>query len=145
MHRSQPHALCSEPGCGGAARAPQHCLDSRLHIAARKPDRRLQIPSPGQDDQSRSCTATLTWRRIGCWLWPPLALLAMMLPAGASATAVNSNPHGLRPADLAVVVNTADPLSVAIGTYYVAKRHIPKANVIRIHFDHERDDIPPEE
>ena len=43
------------------------------------------------------------------------------------------------------MINTADPLSVAIGTYYVTKRHIPKANVIRIRFDPQRDDIPPEE
>ncbi len=50
--------------------------------------------------------------------------------------------RGLKPAELAVVVNTADPLSVAIGAYYVARRHIPKGNVVRVSFEFQRDDIP---
>jgi uncharacterized protein (TIGR03790 family) len=39
-------------------------------------------------------------------------------------------------------VNTADPLSVAIGAYYASKRHIPKANVLNVRFDSRRDEIP---
>jgi uncharacterized protein (TIGR03790 family) len=44
--------------------------------------------------------------------------------------------------DVAVVINTADPLSVATGTYYALKRHIPAANIARVRFDPERDEIP---
>jgi uncharacterized protein (TIGR03790 family) len=40
------------------------------------------------------------------------------------------------------VVNTSDPLSVAIGGYYAHARHIPKANVIRVSFDAARDELP---
>jgi uncharacterized protein (TIGR03790 family) len=53
--------------------------------------------------------------------------------------------RGLSPSQLAVVVNTADKLSVAIGDYYARKRHVPKANVIRVSFDPERDDLPEDE
>ncbi|HVW70348.1 MAG TPA: TIGR03790 family protein [Steroidobacteraceae bacterium] len=45
--------------------------------------------------------------------------------------------------DLAVIVNTTDPVSVATAEYYVAKRHIPKSNVVRVQFDSSRDDLPP--
>jgi uncharacterized protein (TIGR03790 family) len=44
--------------------------------------------------------------------------------------------------DLAIVINTSDPLSVAIGNYYVRRRHVPKANVVRVHFDYQRDELP---
>jgi uncharacterized protein (TIGR03790 family) len=48
----------------------------------------------------------------------------------------------LTAADLAVVINTADPLSVAIGNYYVKKRGISPRNVARVHFNAARDEIP---
>jgi hypothetical protein len=37
--------------------------------------------------------------------------------------------RGLRPPDLAVVINSADPLSVEIGDYCIARRAIPENNV----------------
>jgi uncharacterized protein (TIGR03790 family) len=43
---------------------------------------------------------------------------------------------------LAVVVNTADPLSVAIADYYVHQRRIPQGNVIPVRFDPRRDELP---
>jgi uncharacterized protein (TIGR03790 family) len=49
---------------------------------------------------------------------------------------------GLTAADLAVVINLSDPLSEAIGSYYVDARHIPPANVLRVRFDPKRDDLP---
>jgi uncharacterized protein (TIGR03790 family) len=48
-------------------------------------------------------------------------------------------------ADLAVVINTADPLSVAIGNYYVRARRIARKNVARVSFGYERDDLPEKE
>jgi uncharacterized protein (TIGR03790 family) len=47
--------------------------------------------------------------------------------------------------DLAVVINTADPLSVAIGEYYVQQRHVPPANVARVHFGYHRVVLPAQE
>ena len=44
--------------------------------------------------------------------------------------------------DLGVVINTADPLSIAIGEYYVQARHIPPANVARVHFGYHRAILP---
>jgi uncharacterized protein (TIGR03790 family) len=49
---------------------------------------------------------------------------------------------GLHAADLGVIINTSDPQSIAIGSYYVKKRHIPRANIIRLRFDPLRDEIP---
>jgi uncharacterized protein (TIGR03790 family) len=76
-----------------------------------------------------------------------ITLLGMMMSAngpavGVEPTADMQPARGLKPAEIAVVVNTADPLSVAIGAYYVAKRHIPKANVAKVRFDYQRDDLP---
>jgi len=47
--------------------------------------------------------------------------------------------------ELAVVINTADPLSVKIGSYYAKRRHIPAANIIRISFPSDRDTLEPAE
>jgi uncharacterized protein (TIGR03790 family) len=47
----------------------------------------------------------------------------------------------LGPADLGVVVNTADPLSVAIGEYYVRQRAIPQSNVARVRFQYRGDEL----
>lgn len=40
--------------------------------------------------------------------------------------------------DLAVIVNEADPLSIALSDYYQRKRGIPQANLIRVKFDATR-------
>ena len=42
--------------------------------------------------------------------------------------------HALDRTQLAVVVNTLDPLSVQIGDYYAAKRRIPFQNLIKVSF-----------
>jgi uncharacterized protein (TIGR03790 family) len=78
-----------------------------------------------------------------------LLCFAAILPppvAALNSTTFGANPpSGLNATELAVVVNVADPLSVAIGAYYVKKRHIPKANVVRVRFDYRRDELPPGE
>ena len=74
-----------------------------------------------------------------------LSLLGLM-PVRASA--VDGSFHrgqGLGPVQLAVVINSADPLSVAIGEYYVQQRRIPAGNVARVAFDHARRELPVEE
>jgi uncharacterized protein (TIGR03790 family) len=81
----------------------------------------------------------------------PRVLAAILLWFGAqaffgAAAAANSSEtppaRSLGAADLAVIINTADPLSVAIGDYYVRRRHIPKTNIVRVNFDFQRDDLP---
>jgi uncharacterized protein (TIGR03790 family) len=49
---------------------------------------------------------------------------------------------GLTASDLAVVVNTADPLSVAVGAYYAKTRRIPRDNIAKVRFDYRRDEMP---
>ena len=53
--------------------------------------------------------------------------------------------RGLHAAQLAVIVNSADPLSVAIADYYVQRRHIPAANVARVVLDPHEATLSPEE
>ena len=54
-----------------------------------------------------------------------ILLVVLLLPGLAVA---------LGPAQLGVIVNTRDPLSVAVAEYYVEKRSIPAENVIRVSF-----------
>ena len=81
-----------------------------------------------------------------------LFLVARCVTAGATAPAgatslpaptagVNATVDGTRTsrapahfgaAQLALVINTADPLSVKIGAYYAKRRHIPQANILRV-------------
>lgn len=65
-------------------------------------------------------------------------LFALLLAAAAPAAALEAR-------HLAVVVNAADPLSVAIGEYYAAKRRILFSNVIRVEFPPGRSAIGREE
>jgi uncharacterized protein (TIGR03790 family) len=74
--------------------------------------------------------------RLALWL-----LLAASLHPGAALGV----PQRLDASQLAVIVNTADPLSVAVGDYYARARHIPRANMLRVSFDPARDELPPEE
>ena len=57
------------------------------------------------------------------WCLTPIVCLLLAVPAWA-----------LDRRSLALVVNTADPLSVAIGEYYAARRAIGFQNVIRVSF-----------
>lgn len=73
--------------------------------------------------------------------------LCVALPKSviAGTLGVPAGRAGIGPAQLAVVVNTADKLSVAIGDYYSRRRQIPKANLIRVSFDPNRDELPEKE
>jgi uncharacterized protein (TIGR03790 family) len=61
-------------------------------------------------------------RRLPVFAGVLLIGLALGGPAGAA----------LRPEELAVVVNVADPESVAVGEYYRQRRHLPAENVVRV-------------
>jgi len=57
---------------------------------------------------------------------PGLAIALVGVPAGAQpATALQSG-------QLAIVINDADPHSVAVGAYYRQRRNIPAANVVHV-------------
>jgi len=64
---------------------------------------------------------------------PPVA--ASSLGAAASAPQWLSVPRArgrLRAADLGLVINTADPYSVAVGSYYMKKRRLRPEQVLRV-------------
>jgi uncharacterized protein (TIGR03790 family) len=73
-----------------------------------------------------------------------LVLTALLLSAALLACQ-RARALGLAPAQLAVVINTADPTSAALGEYYVQRRHIPLRNVVRVAFDSHRSVMPLEE
>ena len=54
------------------------------------------------------------------------ALLALLWAGSATAIDVSQ---------LAVVINMDDPVSYAIGEYYVVRRHLPLSNIIKIRFE----------
>src|SRR6266511_6470987 len=60
-------------------------------------------------------------------LTPFLALLSLAVLVSLPACALDRT-------QLAIVVNTLDPLSVNIGDYYAARRKISFQNVIRVSF-----------
>jgi uncharacterized protein (TIGR03790 family) len=58
--------------------------------------------------------------------------------AAAQADAVATAPRpatALEASELAIIINEADPLSIAIGRYYQQRRGIPEANIVRVRFD----------
>ncbi len=75
------------------------------------------------------------------WIGAQFHFVAAAADLAATAPELPQS-RGLGPGNLAVIINTSDPLSVAIGDYYVRRRHIPRTNVVRVHFDYQRDDLP---
>lgn len=77
-------------------------------------------------------------------LWVALAIATVMLLSTTLAHADQSTAVVVLPRtsltanDLAVVVNEADPLSIAIADYYRRQRGIPEANLVRVRFDATR-------
>ena len=74
----------------------------------------------------------------------PLSLLRFSVPALArlialaAATLLSVLPSAARALDgsqLAVIINVEDPVSYAIGEYYVVRRHLPLSNIIKIRFE----------
>lgn len=77
------------------------------------------------------------------WGWCVALVLAQLLGTGSRLhSAPAQHATGISASGLAVIINTADPLSVAIGEYYVRARHIPQVNVVRVRFDFEHDELP---
>jgi uncharacterized protein (TIGR03790 family) len=82
---------------------------------------------------------------LGLFVLTPRCVMGSALGVGPSPLDPLVAPTrltGLRSVDLGVIINTSDPLSAAIGEYYLTKRHIPAENVARVRFDPGRDDIP---
>lgn len=65
--------------------------------------------------------------------WSAL-LVAFAGAAAEEAPRVELPKTGLGPAELAIIVNKVDPLSVRVAEYYRERRHIPQENVIEVRF-----------
>ena len=78
------------------------------------------------------------------WLREYANRIAVLFIAG-TLTALPSQALALDRMQLAVIVNTWDPLSVEIGKYYAAQRGIPFQNVIKVGFPPGRSMLPAKE
>ncbi len=93
------------------------------------------------------------WGRLAWLVWLAVALLVgcaaarqpLTEEAALAPPQVLNRTAGIGPRELAVIVNTRDPLSVLIGDYYRKARHIPPENVIRIAFEPGRAVLPVDE
>ncbi|MFQ5643065.1 MAG: TIGR03790 family protein [Thiogranum sp.] len=64
-----------------------------------------------------------------------LLLSLLAIPAVASDSVHLTLPkHRILPAELAIVINDADPLSIRTGNYYQQARNIPARNVLHVNF-----------
>ncbi len=80
---------------------------------------------------SRGVSGVFLALLLGLWSFsPPLA-------AGESRVLLMPD-YRLDPAQLAVVVNDSDPLSVRIGEYYRETRQLPEKNLIHLNFPPDR-------
>jgi uncharacterized protein (TIGR03790 family) len=61
-----------------------------------------------------------------------LFLTFLLLATAAGARAQFTSAPSLQPAQLAIVINDAEPNSVKIGEYYRKRRGIPEANVVHV-------------
>jgi uncharacterized protein (TIGR03790 family) len=75
------------------------------------------------------------------WVFATALLLLFASGARADVSADTPKHPGLSSQDIAVIINTEDPLSVEVGNYYIAKRHIKQTNVARVRFEYQRDEI----
>jgi len=66
-----------------------------------------------------------------------LAIVCFLMQTELLVAAAGKEPP-MGPDQLAVIINEVDPVSVAIGDYYVRLRRIPARNVIRVRLDPER-------
>lgn len=96
----------------------------------------------------------LTFRKVRCNKIRLRALALLLLTALLTRAAHaddNREPvilppdNALQPAQLGIIVNDADPLSLAIGSYYQQRRKIPAENVVHVRFDPGKPDMLPGE
>ena len=77
----------------------------------------------------RSAAAAALLRKL---ILPPALVLGLALWLSSAAQAQPPGTGTLGPAQLAIVVNDADPASVAVAAYYRERRGIPAANVVHV-------------
>lgn len=71
-----------------------------------------------------------------CWwrakAWPCAVLMVLMVLMGWVGAAQAQPKSRLTAADIGLVVNTADPYSVAVGEYYARKRGVPANQIVYV-------------
>ena len=73
-----------------------------------------------------------------------LSLCSYAAIAGSSLASLTSHPYGVRPDNIAVVVNTEDPKSVEVGEYYMQARNIPAEHLVKVSIPPNTKNLKPE-
>lgn len=86
----------------------------------------------------------MTGRLRACLRVLSCCCLSVLGAAGAffAPEAQAARGAALKPEQLAIVVNDADPNSVAVGAYYRKRRDIPAANVVHVRIERSGDAFP---
>jgi uncharacterized protein (TIGR03790 family) len=73
-----------------------------------------------------------------------LVLLSLLFPLPTEAVEIHLTlpKHRIQPAELAVVVNDQDPLSVRIAEYYMQVRKLPQENLLHLSFNPQIKSLP---
>src|SRR4051812_1594313 len=69
-------------------------------------------------------------------------VVASPSPSPSPKVQIQFPKSSLNNTEIAVVINTQDPQSVAVGAYYIQKRKIPSVNVARVSFPVSNDMTP---
>jgi len=105
-------------------------------------ERATKAPGWSTADQRRDARAPL---RIARLLGIISCLAAGVLEADDVAPILSNIGTGIDHTNIAVIINTADPLSVSTGEYYVRARQVPASNVIRVRFASHASELPVDE
>ena len=92
-------------------------------------------------------TLTLSPRRLMYRLavWLLFAFPSPVAMAQERAETILAPTADIENTTIAVIINTADPLSLAVGEYYAHRRHIPAPHLIRVSFPSGASEMPVEE
>lgn len=71
-----------------------------------------------------------------------ILVLSLCIAQVAYASSLN---NGVIPENLAVIINTNDSKSVEVGEYYMAARHIPEANLVKVSIDPTSSSMTPDQ
>src|SRR5262249_4252260 len=83
---------------------------------------------------------------IACLLWGLVfSLTARVLEADDVAPNLSGLGMGIDHNNIAVIINTADSLSLAAGEYYARVRQVPSSNLIRVRFAPGAPELPVDE
>ncbi len=118
---------------------PWQDLTSRDHKSrcAHSPVATFPIKRPPPTRPRRGNSAEFSFQTKGMGFVGRFLLCLLIMPAGPGAAAPLQKfaPVSVLGAEeTGLIINVMDPLSVVVGEYYAARRHLPPGNILRVKF-----------